>query len=98
MGKVEYVISLDGVADGRAEFTVSRSVTGEKNLSNQPTPWVQVVCGSDDLDPDETPVLWGTWDSPTGTAQLPASGDCRAYVSLQPWREKVNSNVVEFSA
>lgn len=96
MPKQVYTIALDSISGGEAHFTITRTVTGEKNLHNDPTPWVQIRC-EDGFGQDEA-IQWGTWDSPTGTASIPASGDsCRAYVSLQPWNEKVNSNVVQFS-
>jgi hypothetical protein len=95
--KQVYTLSLVGVSGGMAEFSISRSVVGEDNLRNLPFPWLQIRC-DDGFGRDEA-IQWGTWDSPTGIAELPVSGNsCEAYVSLKPWLEKVNSNVVEFAS
>lgn len=95
MGKTSYAIACDGITDGEATFTVTRSQPG---TDTDPVMWVHVECDAPVDGPDELPVIWGTNASLTGTASLPVAGTSgTAWATASPWRVKQNDPSIEFT-
>lgn len=97
---MSYTIALAGLANGTATFEVTRTLPDD----NTPVVWVTTDCLDADGNrleeswQDDAPVIWGTWDSPTGTASLPVYGaTCIAKVTVTPWRPKRNDPSITFT-
>jgi hypothetical protein len=90
-GHQTYSLALDGVSGGLATFSVTRS----GNFDNDPVAWVHVECDATSAD---RAVIWGTYESTTGTATVAAAGSaCTAWVTTSPWRVKTHDPSVTFT-
>lgn len=88
-----YTLAVVDVSDGKAIFSVTRTEPSDDVM------WVHVECDvpvASNL-ADETPVIWGFWDSLDGYAVLDVTNSsCTAWLTKTPWKVRHSDLSITF--